>query len=203
MAARLGRDHRDLADDDLAGRAGDRDDVAFVHRDAARDELLRGEVDLHRFRAADRGRAHAARDDRRVRHETAARREDALGRDHAVQVVGRRLGAHEDHVLARLVTRFGFVGGEVHLADRRARRRVQALGEHRELGLRVELRVQQLVELRGLHAQHRFASCRSGPRSTISTAMRNAAAAVRLPTRVCSMNRRPCSIVNSMSHMSR
>ena len=97
------------------------------------------------------------RDDRRVRHQPAARREDALGRDHAVQVVGRRLGPHEDDALARLVTRLGLVGGEVHLADRRARRRVQALGEHVVLRLRVELRVQQLVELRGLHAQHRFA----------------------------------------------
>ncbi len=41
------------------------------------------------------------------------------------------------------------------------------------------------------------------PSSTISVAIRSAAAAVRLPTRVWSMNRRPCSIVNSMSHMSR
>ena len=91
---------------------------------------LRREIDHHGLGAADRGLAHAARDDRRVRHETAARREDALGRDHAVQVVGRRLGPHEDHVLAGLVARLGLVGGEVHLADRRARRRVQALGEH-------------------------------------------------------------------------
>ena len=157
VAGGLGRDHRDLAEHDLAGRARDRDHVAFVHRDAAGDELLRREVDLDRFGAADRGLAHAARDHRRVRHETAARREDALGRDHAVQVVGRGLGPHEDHVLARLVAGLGVVGGEVHLADRRARRRVQALREHVELGLRVELRVQELIELGGLDAQHRLA----------------------------------------------
>ena len=158
VAGGLGRDHRDLAERDLAGRARDRDHVAFVHRDlppAVNCFAARSIID--RLGAADRGRAHAARDDRRVRHETAARREDALGRDHPVQVVGRGLGPHEDHALAGLVARFGLVGGEVHLADRRARRRVQALGQHVELGLRVELRVQQLVELRGLHAQHRFA----------------------------------------------
>ena len=60
-------------------------------------------------------------------------------------------------MLPRLVARFGFVGGEVHLPDRRARRRVQALGQHRVFGLRVELRVQQLVELRRLHTKHCFA----------------------------------------------
>ena len=37
----------------------------------------------------------------------------------------------------------------------------------------------------------------------ISTAMRSAAAPVRLPTRVCSIQSLPCSIVNSVSHMSR
>ena len=37
----------------------------------------------------------------------------------------------------------------------------------------------------------------------MSTAMRSAAAPVRLPTRVCSIQSLPCSIVNSVSHMSR
>ena len=93
---------------DLAGRAGDRDHVALAARSiaAARRTALRPrDRSSTRFGAADRGLAHAARDDRRVRHEPAARREDALGRDHAVQVVGRRLGAHEDHALPRLVPR--------------------------------------------------------------------------------------------------
>ena len=91
----------DLADHDLAGRAVDRDDLALAHGHAVDlDELPRDDVDLRaRFGTAHRGRAHAARDDRGVAHEPAARREDALGRDHAVEVVGRRLGPHEDHVL--------------------------------------------------------------------------------------------------------
>ena len=37
----------------------------------------------------------------------------------------------------------------------------------------------------------------------MSTAMRRAAAPVRLPTRVCSIHSLPCSMVNSVSHMSR
>ena len=36
----------------------------------------------------------------------------------------------------------------------------------------------------------------------ISTAMRSAAVPVRLPTRVCSIHNLPCSMVNSVSHMS-
>ena len=141
-------------------RAVDRDDVALAHARCRPTVGTRGfsQVDVERRRAADRGRAHAARDDRGVAHETAARREDALGRDHAVQVVGRRLRPHEDHrARPRSWRRLGVVGGEVHLADRRARRRVQALGEHVVLRVGVELRVQQLVELRGLDPQHRLA----------------------------------------------
>ena len=41
------------------------------------------------------------------------------------------------------------------------------------------------------------------PSSMRSVAIRNAASAVRLPTRVCSIHSLPRSTVNSMSHMSR
>src|SRR2546430_17166023 len=75
------------------------------------------DVDVELARAAHRRRAHAAGDDGGVAHETTARREDALGRDHAVQVVGRGLRPHEDDVLAVVVVLLGGVGGEVHLAD--------------------------------------------------------------------------------------
>jgi hypothetical protein len=46
--------------------------------------------------------AHAAGDDGRVRGLAAARGEDARGGDHALEVVGVGLGAHEDDVLAAL-----------------------------------------------------------------------------------------------------
>ena len=62
--------------------------IAIVHDHVADAELPRLEVDADRFRTANRRCAHAAGDDGRVAHEPAARREDALGRDHPVQVVG-------------------------------------------------------------------------------------------------------------------
>ena len=88
-----GCDQRHRADHHLAGRAVDRDHVALVARWHRSRERAGVDVDLELVRAAHRGRAHAAGDDRRVAHQAAARREDALGRDHPVEVVGRRLRA--------------------------------------------------------------------------------------------------------------
>ena len=58
--------------------------------------------ELDRVGAAHRGDALAAGDHRRVRVGPAGAREDALRRDHAVVVVGRRLAADQDHALALL-----------------------------------------------------------------------------------------------------
>ena len=51
--------------------------------------------------------------------------------------------------------------------------------------------------------RRRASSMSIRPSSTSWQATTNAAAAVRLPTRVCSIHSRPRSMVNSMSHMSR
>ena len=58
--------------------------------------------------------------------------------------------------LAGRVVRLGVVGGEVHLADRRARRHVEALRDRVVLHRGIELRVEELVELVGRDAQHRL-----------------------------------------------
>ena len=87
-------------------------------------------ADLHGVGADDGGDAPAAGDDGGVAHEAAAGGEDALGHLHAVHVLGRGLVADEDHLLAALGRVDGVVGGEVHPADRGARRRGQALGDH-------------------------------------------------------------------------
>ena len=50
--------------------------------------------------------------------------------------------------------------------------------------------------------RRRASSMSIRPSSTSWQATTNAAAAVRLPTRVCSIHSLPRSIVNSMSHMS-
>ena len=55
-------------------------------------ELLRLEVHADGLAAGDAGLAHAAGDHGRVGRHAAARRQDALGRVHAVDVVGRGLG---------------------------------------------------------------------------------------------------------------
>ena len=68
-----------------------------------------------------------------------------------------------------------------------------------------ELRVEDLLEVLGGDPLHRLVPGQldGRARSTMSTAMRSAARPVRLPTRVCSIQSLPCSMVNSVSHMSR
>ena len=96
------RHELDRAEDHAAGAAVDRDHVALGDRVAAdrRDSAL--DVDRQLGAAGDAGLAHPAGDERRVRGDAAVGGEDPLRRDQAVDVVGARLPANEDHVLARL-----------------------------------------------------------------------------------------------------
>ncbi len=157
-AGRLRGDDRHLADHDLAGRAVDRDDVALAHGRAVCRELLRrrcrsSTASAPQIAGVPMPRATTAawltRPPRLVRIPSAA----IMPCRSSGEVSGRTR-----------ITRspaswrcFGIVGGEVHLADRRTGRRVEALREHVVLGRRVELRVQQLVELRRLDPQHGLA----------------------------------------------
>ena len=75
------------------------------------------------------------------------RGEDALGGDHPVDVVRRRLPADEDDVFAVLGPLDCRVGVEHGLAGRGSGRRVETGRSDLELGLGVDHRVQQLVEL--------------------------------------------------------
>lgn len=86
---------------DLAAGAVDGHDVALVDDLAAgRGQLPPFGVDLQLLRAAHARLAHAAGDDGGVRGLAAAGGEDALGGDHAVEVVGVGLAADEDDLLA-------------------------------------------------------------------------------------------------------
>ena len=97
----VGRDHRDLAQVDRARGAVDRDHVALADDEAVGPgELLLGRVDLELLGAADAGLAHAPGDHGRVAGLAAAAGQHALGRDHAVQVLGVGLAADEDDLLA-------------------------------------------------------------------------------------------------------
>ena len=114
------------------------------------------ERELDRVGAAHRGDALAASDDRRVRVRPAGAREDALRRDHAVVVVGRRLATDEDHrARPARPSALRLVGGEDHLADRGARRGVQPLRDRRAASLGLDAPLEQLLEPVRVHAQQR------------------------------------------------
>ncbi len=143
---------------------------------------------------------------RGVRHEAPPRREDAPARR---ACRGRPPG----DVSVR--TRMTSLAGPCRLdgrrrrskydpAHRRARRGAEARGRPRRPAPR---RTGGAARCRGASAFTRWTASarlsRIDGSSTISTAMRSAARPVRLPTRVCSIQSLSCSIVNSMSHMSR
>src|SRR6201999_414027 len=95
------RHHGHLAQVDSAGGAVDGDHVTLAdHGAVGQTELLAAGVDLELVGTADTGLAHAAGDHGRVAGLAAAAGQDALGGDHALQVVGVGLTADEDDLLA-------------------------------------------------------------------------------------------------------
>ncbi len=113
-------DHRDGADEHLAGRAVQRDGLAGADRLAAGRQRLGVVVDRDAAGAGDAGPAHAARHHRGVAGHAAARGQDAAGGVHAVDVLGAGLDAHQDDRLALRRAALRLVGAE---HDRAATRR--------------------------------------------------------------------------------
>ncbi len=149
--------HRHLAEKYVAGRAVDGDDVTFVDDDASGSrELLAADVDVEAVCAADTGLAHAPCHDGGVRRLAAAAGQDALRRDHAVQVVGIGLPAHQDDPLPSRCKGFHPVRVEDRLAHGRAGTGVHALGDLPPVGLLIERREHQLGELRAGHPRDRL-----------------------------------------------
>ena len=77
---------------------------------------------------------------------------------HAADVLRGRLIADEQDAGAVFVTPHGVLGGKHGLAARRPRRCRQAAAQDLQRRLRVDHGVQQLVDLRRLHARHRLAA---------------------------------------------
>ena len=128
------------------------------HHAAARHRAGRV-VDPDGARARNAGLAHAARHDGRMGRHAAACRQDAFGGVHAVDVLGRGLGPHQDGLAAGRLGVLGVFGGENDLALRGARRG-RKTGRHETAGgLGVERRVQQLVEGRGVDPSDRLFAC--------------------------------------------
>ena len=114
--------------------------------------LLLG-IDLEGLDAAHARRAHAAGDDGRMAGLAAMGSQNALGGDHAGEVVGVGLPTDEHALAARGLGGHGVGGGESRFAHGAPGLCVQAAREHVVFGEEfIELRVQELVELLGVDA---------------------------------------------------
>ncbi len=143
-------DERDVLQRDPPEAAVDCDAVPCAQDVAVHAHLAELRIDLHGCGSCDRGTAHAAGDERRVAGLAALAGEDPARRKEAGDVV--RLGerAHEDHVapLGRGAHRVGCAQRDLALGC--AWRSGDAGGDHLVVGARVERRVQQRVERRGV-----------------------------------------------------
>ncbi len=117
---------------------------------------LRSEVDRQVLATRDARLPHAPGDDGGVGRHTAVRGQHAARVDEPVDVVRRRLPADEDDVVARLAALLGRVGVEHDRPGGGAGRGVEPLGRDLDLRVRVDHRVQELVELGGVDANDRF-----------------------------------------------
>ncbi len=149
-----GGDRRQRAEEDLARRAVEADEVAFLDRHAICRRGLGRVIDFELGAARDARLADLAGDDRGVRGRAALGGQDALSYGHAVEVVRRRLLANEDDLLALLDGGHSGIRAEDDLADGGAGRGVEALGHPLGglAGVAVELVAQELVHLGGLDA---------------------------------------------------
>ena len=149
----------ELAGDDAAGGAVERDPVALLVGVALDAQFLLGFVDGAVAGAGHAALAHAAGDDSGVRGHAAARGENAGGDFHAGDVLRRGFAADEDDgfVGAVGVELDGVFGGEDDLSDSRAGRCRQAGGEDFDLlALFDEARNEEVVKLVGLDAEDGF-----------------------------------------------
>ena len=119
--------------------------------------VCRRVVDAQRAGAGDAGLAHAARHHGRVRGHAAARGENALGRVHAVDVLGRGLDPHQDDLACPALLSASASSAENTISPEAApgeAGRPVAITLRSALG--IDGRMQQLVERRGIDARHRL-----------------------------------------------
>ena len=129
----------------------------FLKRHAGRRHRLRRVVDPQRAGAGDAGLAHAARDHGGVRGHAAARRQDALGGVHAVNVLGRGLDAHQDDLAGPALLSVSASSAENTISPEAApgeAGRPVAITLRSAFG--IDGRMQQLVERGRIDARHRL-----------------------------------------------
>lgn len=156
IAGELCRDQINGAVDDDTLGAVDGDDVALVQYAVAALDAhdLLGRVDMETLDTADAGGTHATGDNGGVARLATMARQDALGGDHTLQVIGVGLPADQNDLVALGGTRDGVVTREHDLAHGGTGAGVKAAGQGLVLLGGIELRVQELVELRGVDAAH-------------------------------------------------
>ena len=117
-----------------------------------------GVIDLQGVTAGHAALAHAAGHDGSVRGHPAAGGQNAPRGDHALDVLGTGLDAHEDHLGFGIFVHglFGVFRVEDNSPRRGARRSRQALGQHVLFHARIKHGVQQLVQLIRFNALDRF-----------------------------------------------
>ena len=145
----FGQDHGNLAEIHFAFRAVDRNKVAFVQGCLADVERFVCSIDHQLARAADAGASHAARDHGGMACHAAAGGEDSFCGVHAVNVFGRSFQAHQHDLLTVARAFFCCVGAEDDLPASGAWGCGQSAREQHLFCVRIESRVQQLVERLG------------------------------------------------------
>ena len=156
VAGKLGRDQVDGTIDDDALGAVDGDDIALVQYAVAALDAhdLLGGVDVEALNAADAGRTHAAGDNGGMARLATVAGQDALGGDHALQVVGVGLPTNQNDLVTLVGARDSVVAREHDLAHGGTGAGIKTAGESLVLLGGVKLRVKELVELRGIDAAH-------------------------------------------------
>ena len=143
----------ELAGEDLAGRAIQRDVLAFAEhggRVAIRDrEPSTRVIDSEGACARNTRLAHTPRHHSSVRCHATSRGEHCLRGYHSMEILGRGFDAHQDHLFALQRELLGLVRIEDNLACRGTRRGGQTLGQRLDprLSTRRDHRVQELIEL--------------------------------------------------------
>ena len=109
---------------------------------------------MEAFDAADARRAHTAGDNGGMARLATVAGKDTFGGDHALQVVGVGLPTNQNDLVTLGGTCDGVVTREHDLAHGGTRAGIKTAGQSLILLGGVELRVQELVELRGIDAAH-------------------------------------------------
>ena len=151
---RVGIDRGGLPGEHFARRAVNGNPVSSAQFVTVARDLAGLGIDVDIACSGHARRAHAARHDCGVRGHAAPRREDALGRFHAMNVFGGRFGAHEHDGTALGGLGNSVVGREHDPPDGGARRGGQTYRESRQLVLRRRFddRMQELVQVLRLDA---------------------------------------------------